>query len=91
MCQDKYEVKTSFMSPAPVPNDDETGTDEDAMVADPLSDETTSLLADTARKNREIFTEIFRPVPSNLVRDWHGYDVGPAMVWSLTNYSTYRY
>ncbi|KAJ7206672.1 hypothetical protein GGX14DRAFT_637817 [Mycena pura] len=60
---------TSFMRPAPTPNEDETGSQEDALVADPLSAETLALWNDTARKNREIFTEIFRPVPTNLVRD----------------------
>lgn len=29
----------------------------------------------TARKNREIFTECFRPVPTNLVRDYNAYTV----------------
>ncbi|KAF8169373.1 hypothetical protein BJ912DRAFT_181903 [Pholiota molesta] len=65
---------TSFMRPAPFPNKDETRTHEDRLVADPLSDATNSLWLDTARKNREIFTEIFRPVPTNLVRDWGAYE-----------------
>ncbi|KAF5368099.1 hypothetical protein D9758_004381 [Tetrapyrgos nigripes] len=65
---------TSFMRPAPHPNDDETDSREDQLVADPLSEETTNLWRDTARKNREIFTEIFRPVPTNLVRDWKAYE-----------------
>jgi phospholipase D1/2 len=71
------EPVTSFMRPAPYPNQDETRSPEDSLVADPLSDETLSLWYDTARKNREIFTEIFRPVPTNLVRDWNAYDVCP--------------
>jgi len=75
MCQDREEDITSFMRPAPVPNDDETGSKEDLAVADPLSDETLNLFNDTARKNREIFTEVFRPVPSNLVRNWHAYEM----------------
>lgn len=65
---------TSFMRAAPVPNDDESYTREDAAVADPLSDYTINLLNDTARKNREIFTELFRPVPTNLVRAWSAYE-----------------
>ena len=63
------------MRPAPHPNDDETGTNEDDAVADPLAPETEALWNDTARKNREIFTEIFRPVPTNLVRNWDAYPV----------------
>ena len=63
------------MRPAPVSNSDETGSWADEQVADPLADSTVELVAQTARKNREIFTEVFRPVPSNLVRDWHAYEV----------------
>lgn len=64
-----------FMRPAPIPNEDETHLPEDAAVADPLADETLDLLYNTARKNREIFTELFRPVPTNLVRSWSAYEV----------------
>lgn len=63
------------MRPAPIPNDDETYLPADAAVADPLADETLDLLFNTARRNREIFTELFRPVPTNLVRSWSAYDV----------------
>ena len=71
----KNEEVTDYMRPAPTPNPDELGTREDEMVADPLCEETQYLWNDTARKNREIFTEIFRPVPTNLVRTWDAYDV----------------
>jgi phospholipase D1/2 len=74
MCQGNEEV-TTFMRAAPHPNQDEMGTSEDEAVADPLADETLRLWNDTARQNREIFTEIFRPVPTNLPRDWSAYDV----------------
>lgn len=50
------------------------------MVADPISDATLALWNGTAKKNREVFTELFRPVPSNLVRDWKAYDVRPRLV-----------
>lgn len=63
------------MQPAPIPHEDETYLLEDAAVADPLSDETLNLLHNTARKNREVFTELFRPVPTNLVRSWSAYEV----------------
>ncbi|KAF9473130.1 phospholipase D/nuclease [Pholiota conissans] len=65
---------TSFMRPAPFPNKDETRTHEDRLVSDPLADATNSLWMETARKNREIFTELFRPIPTNLVRNWEAYD-----------------
>ncbi|KAL1743202.1 hypothetical protein HDZ31DRAFT_83591 [Schizophyllum fasciatum] len=70
----RNEEVTDYMRPAPHPNPDETGTREDELVLDPLSEETLYLWNDTARKNREIFTEIFRPVPTNLVRTWDAYD-----------------
>jgi phospholipase D1/2 len=63
------------MRPAPTPNEDEAGCEEDGLVADPLPEQMVELWNKTARKNREIFTEIFRPVPTNLVRDWEAYDV----------------
>ncbi|KAJ7932951.1 hypothetical protein B0H13DRAFT_1953904 [Mycena leptocephala] len=65
---------TSFMRPAPNPNEDEMGQQEDRLVADPLADDFQGLWTTTARKNREVFTELFRPVPTNLVRDWKAYD-----------------
>ncbi|KAH9168358.1 phospholipase D/nuclease [Lactarius sanguifluus] len=70
----RREHVTSFMHPAPVPNDDETYLEEDARVADPLSDEMLNLLNTTARVNREVFTELFRPLPSNLVHNWAAYE-----------------
>lgn len=65
----------SFMRPAPTPNQDETYLPEDAAVADPLADTTLDLLYNTARRNREVFTELFRPVPTNLVHSWSAYEV----------------
>jgi phospholipase D1/2 len=63
------------MRPAPVPNEDETHLEDEARVADPLSDEFLNLLDTTAKVNREVFWELFRPIPSNLVRKWKDYDV----------------
>ena len=60
---------------APDPHKDETDLAEDATVADPLADDTLELWNSTAWRNREIFTEIFRPVPTNLVRMWSAYEV----------------
>lgn len=68
------EEVTSFMRCAPEPNDNEIGTREDNAVADPLADSTLELWNRTARANREIFTEVFRPVPTNLVRSWSAYE-----------------
>ncbi|KAI0668061.1 phospholipase D/nuclease [Trametes maxima] len=71
---DNDERPDSFMRAAPHPNEDETEQDEDRLVADPLADDTINLWENTARQNREIFTEIFRPVPTNLIRSWKDYD-----------------
>lgn len=65
----------SFMRAAPHPNADETRYREDAQVADPLCDEVLHLWQGTAKRNRDIFTEVFRPVPSDLVQNWEAYKV----------------
>lgn len=65
---------TDFMRPAPHANPDETFEDGDRLVADPLSLNTDRLWTETAHKNREIFSEIFKPVPSDIVRNWKTYD-----------------
>jgi hypothetical protein len=75
MCQGPRETVTSFMRAAPFPNIEEFGTPEDSAVADPIADSTLDLWNNTARKNREIFTEVFRPVPTNFIRDVNGFDV----------------
>lgn len=64
----RREERTTFMQAAPVLNEDETFLQEDALVADPLSPKLMSLWQSTAKKNRDIYTEIFRPVPSDLVQ-----------------------
>ncbi|KAJ3926660.1 MAG: phospholipase D/nuclease [Lentinula lateritia] len=61
-----------YMRSAPCPNPDRLNSQEDQMVTDPLLTNTINLWTDTARQNREIFTEVFRPVPSNLVRIGQG-------------------
>ena len=63
------------MRAAPYPNKDETQSREDSMVADPLSDYTLNIWNETAGRNREIFSELFKPVPTNLVRSWADYEV----------------
>ncbi|KAL0948426.1 hypothetical protein HGRIS_011005 [Hohenbuehelia grisea] len=73
ICDSSNPLVTPAMRPAPYGSEDEVGSMEDLIVADPLADSTVNLWENTARKNREIFTEIFRPVPTNLVRDWKSY------------------
>ncbi|KZV71453.1 phospholipase D [Peniophora sp. CONT] len=64
-----HEHVTSFMHAAPIPNDDEFETEEDALVADPLSGDFEELWRRTAHENREIFQGLFKPVPTDLVRN----------------------
>jgi hypothetical protein len=52
-----------------------TGTPEDDAVADLLADRTVELCNRTARRNREVFIELFRLVPTNLVCSWSVYEV----------------
>ncbi|KAF7980984.1 hypothetical protein HWV62_35794 [Athelia sp. TMB] len=73
-CDSPHEYVTSHMRCAPHPNHDDTDTQEDDWVLDPIADDTLARWNDTARVNREIFTELFRPVPSNLVRSWSAYE-----------------
>jgi phospholipase D1/2 len=60
---------------APIPNEDQFGDPYDDLVADPLADSALQLWNDIARKNREVFTDVFKSVPTNLVRDWKAYNV----------------
>jgi len=73
-CDSRNPEVTAAMRPAPILNQDEFGTHIDNLVADPLSPNTDELWNSTAKRNREIFTEVFRPVPTNLVRSWAAYD-----------------
>ncbi|CAE6488459.1 unnamed protein product [Rhizoctonia solani] len=73
VCENGNEPVTSFMRPAPIPNDNELGSREDNAVADPLSEHFQGLWISTAQKNRAIFSELFRAVPSNIVQNWEDY------------------
>jgi len=70
-----HETVDSFMRCAPHPNEDQTHLRADMTVADPLSDRVIDLWQGTAKRNRDIFTEVFRPVPSDLVHNWTAYKV----------------
>jgi len=73
-CDSRHPTVTNAMRPAPIAQDDTTQFDKDHLVADPLVHQTDQLWKETARKNREIFTEIFHPVPTNLVQNAEVYD-----------------
>jgi phospholipase D1/2 len=74
-CDSRRPTVTNEMRPAPFPPSDMTDTEEDRLVADPLIQETDQLWKETARRNREIFTEIFQILPTNLVQNASAYDL----------------
>jgi phospholipase D1/2 len=55
-------------------NEYDWGSEADALVTDPLSEDFVSLWRGTARTNTEVFTKVFHPVPSDEVRNWDDYD-----------------
>lgn len=75
MCENREEEITSYMQPAPIPNEDTLDSEQDRLVADPLADSTLALWEGTAERNRAIFADLFHCVPSNVVRNWEAYDV----------------
>lgn len=64
----KPNLPTCFMRAAPFPNVDLTRTYDDLFVADPLSPSTMALWRSTAKLNTAIFSEVFKPVPSDAVQ-----------------------
>ncbi|PVG02432.1 phospholipase D/nuclease [Serendipita vermifera] len=66
-------IENDFMRAAPIPNPDEFGLPEDNLVADPMSIETEDLWNGTAARNRAIFAELFKAVPSDAVRNLEQY------------------
>jgi hypothetical protein len=73
----------SYIAPIPNAPEDTTHSSEDALVADPLSDQFQTLWNETAQKNTSILLNIFKTVPNNLVRNWKQYDV---CVFLMCNY-----
>jgi phospholipase D1/2 len=65
---------TSYMRPVPHPHKDTLMSEDDHLVADPLSEDFERLWNDTAHRNTQIFAEIFKTVPSNNVRSWKEYE-----------------
>ncbi|KAG8990616.1 hypothetical protein FRB93_003163 [Tulasnella sp. JGI-2019a] len=72
-CVTGKEPVTSFMRAPPIPAEDEMHLREDWLVSDPLSDEFEKLWRNTARINTAMFTEIFRTLPNDSVRNWDQY------------------
>jgi phospholipase D1/2 len=55
-------------------NDYDWGSPADRLVRDPMDHQFISLWRDTARRNTEIFSRAFHPVPDDKVRTWEDYD-----------------
>ncbi len=71
--QDMDNPNANF-EPIGVPNSYDFGSREDEAVTDPLSDKFSNLWNVTARRNTDIFGQIFHPVPHDSVRNWKDYD-----------------
>lgn len=56
---------TNDMLPLPVPQVDDTSSEEDTLVMDPLDDETLERWNFTAKTNTEAFREVFHCVPDD--------------------------
>lgn len=64
---------TNDMLPLPVPQVDDTSSEEDTLVMDPLDDETLERWNFTAKTNTEAFREVFHCVPDDTVTNWEEY------------------
>ncbi|MBW0471417.1 hypothetical protein O181_011132 [Austropuccinia psidii MF-1] len=64
---------TRSMLPVNVPQEDETGTEEDRLVMDPMGRELEDLWVERARVNTECFNKVFRCVPAANILSWEDY------------------
>jgi phospholipase D1/2 len=71
--QDHNRPDANFTPSTEDPNAYDWGSKWDLMVQDPLSLEFENLWNSTAATNTSIFERVFRPVPSDSVRTWEGY------------------
>jgi phospholipase D1/2 len=60
--------------PVGVANIYDWGSEEDRVVADPLSDDFQNMWTWRARTNTEAFAKVFHPVPDDKVKNWKEYD-----------------
>jgi phospholipase D1/2 len=68
------DIPDQNFEPIGVPNSYDWGSEEDRLVADPMSDEFQSHWSWRARTNTEAFGKVFHPVPYDGVRTWKEYD-----------------
>lgn len=68
---------TNDMLPLPVPQVDDTSSEEDTLVMDPLDDETLERWNFTAKTNTEAFREVFHCVPDDTGKILHGVAIHP--------------
>jgi phospholipase D1/2 len=71
--QDPTKPDDNFLPVDKKANSYDWGSDFDKLVEDPLSPEFEALWTSTARTNTEVFEKVFRPVPTNAVRNWEQY------------------
>ncbi|KAF8622038.1 hypothetical protein AX15_007323 [Amanita polypyramis BW_CC] len=70
----RHHKVTSNMKPAPNPYEYDFGSGDDSLVADPVVESTLLLWQQTAKKNSEVYSEVFKTVPTNIVRNWASYE-----------------
>lgn len=64
---------TRSMLPVNIPQEEEEGTREDQLVADPMGPEIEELWTNQARVNTEVFNKVFKCVPAAGILNWHDY------------------
>ena len=68
------ERPTQNYEPIGVENEYDWGSEEDRIVADPLSDDFLNFWNSRAKTNTDAFSRVFHPVPYDGVRTWKQYD-----------------
>jgi phospholipase D1/2 len=63
------------MRPPPFLSDDEINDPYTEVVADPLSTDFQRLWNNTARKNTEVYVDVFKVVPNDTIKTWDAYKV----------------
>lgn len=81
---------TPEMSPLPVQNAYDFGSEEDRIVADPLDENLWNYTMNVARANEDVFEDVFHVYPTNKARNWTEYTAWTGEV-SSTCHVTKKY
>ncbi|BEI91124.1 uncharacterized protein CcaverHIS019_0311940 [Cutaneotrichosporon cavernicola] len=64
---------TDNMTMVGTPNAYDWGSQDDQLVADPLTVEFERLMTETGKQNRAVYDRVFRSVPNDMIRSWAQY------------------